>query len=189
MVYFPPRLNRFSASFARVDFPDPESPVNHRVKGFCPILSARISLVRSNFCHTIFSDLLNECSTTPQAEVILVTRSISMKLPMLLCFSKVSNTTGDEAATSQTAISFLYNFEVAICSPVLTSIRYLISMTDTGSIWVPILIRKFFPCLNSMSSIQSIFAVNMLLTINSVSFANTQPLEISTSLLSETVTA
>ena len=143
----------------------------------------------SSFCQTIFSALLKECSTTPQAEVILLTRSTRIKLPMLLWFSKASYTTADAAAMSQTAISFLYSFDTAICSPVLTSILYLISITEAGTSLVPIFIRKFFPCLSSVSSIQRSLAVNMELTFSSVPFTRTHPLETSTSLVREIVTA
>ena len=73
IVYFPLRFRRFSISFANADFPDPESPVNHNVIGFCPILFARNLRVISSFCHVMLSDLLKGCLITPQAEVIFVT--------------------------------------------------------------------------------------------------------------------
>ncbi len=181
IVYLPWMLSAFSISFASTDFPAPESPVNHKVAGFCPIFAARVLRVMSSFCHVRLSALRRECSMTPHAEVMFVMRSVNMKQPSPLCPANVSYTASSAMAMSQTAISFLYSCAAARCSPEWMSTLYLTAITVAGSIFVPILIRKFFPWTSSISSIQRIDAVNILLTFSWVPLTRTHPRDTSTS--------
>ena len=92
-------------------------------------------------------------------------------------------------AMSQTAISFLYSRDAARLSPEWISTLYLTAITVAGSIFVPIFIRKFLPCTNSVSSIQRIDAVNILLTFSCVPLTRTHPRDTSTSRFNCTVSA
>lgn len=59
-------------------------------------------------------------SITPQADVILVTLSIRIISPSVLCAEKRSATIASVRRISQTAIPFFSRVSVLICSPVFT---------------------------------------------------------------------
>ena len=84
MVCLPSAKSLFSTSLISVDLPAPDRPVIQIVLGSCPFCCARSSLVTSILCHVRLSSRRSGCSTTPQAEVILVIRSINTKPPSSL---------------------------------------------------------------------------------------------------------
>ena len=145
-----------------------------------------------SFLLTFFSSSPSSsaCSsvTTPQAEVILVTRSIKISSPSVLCAANVSATILSANAISQTAISFLCKEDTSFFSPVLTSINETIFVTSPGIIFVPSLIKKFFPFSRASSSIHRIVAVTAAAVLIPESTDNTQPLDTSTSLSNWIVT-
>ena len=137
MVCLPFILRSFSSAFARVDFPDPERPVSHSVSGFCPSCPARISLVISMLCQVRFPERRRLWRMVPQAEVMLVTLSISISSPSALCLSNLSKTIFSARAISHSASSFFLSLEALMCSPVFISILYLMLWTVAGISLVP----------------------------------------------------
>ena len=127
-------------------------------------------------------------STTPQADVISVTRSIKINSPSVLWFLNLSQTILSENAILTTAISFFLSLSAGFSSPVFTSMVCSISVTIPGIDLVPSLKKKFFPLKSSSSSIQSIVAVMDEATFAPEPIVSTQPLDTSTSLSSWIVT-
>ena len=188
IVCRPSAASRISSAFASVDFPAPDSPVNHKVFAFCPIRRSRSSFVTSESCQVRFSKCFNAFSITPQADVIWVIRSINISPPRLSLFSNRSNTIFSVVKMLQTTIPFFSTCDTGICSPVFTSILYSIFTTLAGIFFVPSFIIYSLPSTSGTSSIQSIVTRNIFPTSGACPLAMTHPREQSISLSKHIVT-
>jgi len=143
----------------------------------------------SSFWKYGFSPSFSTVSSTPQAEVIWLTRSIKIISPKVLCFLNSSRTTFSASSISQSAISFFSMDSAGRCSPVFTSTLYWILRINPGILFVPIFTRYSFPKVSLLSSIQRRVAWKLFATGTSALSVSTQPRLTSTSLSSWMVTA
>ena len=99
----------------------------------------------------------------------------------------------DESGPAAAAMLAAAGYQVA-SQPVVPDERgeseaALAALAEAGTALVPNFSKKLFPCINSMSSIQSMLPVNIVLTVKESSFTSTHPRDTSISRFRETVTA
>ena len=105
-MWRPSACSFFSTTFAIVDLPEPDRPVNHTTHGLCPLSAACACLLTSIACQWMFCERRSAKCSRPAPIVLLVSRSIRMKPPVSRFSAYESNAIGWSRLRLQTPISF-----------------------------------------------------------------------------------